>query len=35
MVQDLLDDTSTALDLVLIWQLNKVKVIHIGAESVG
>ena len=33
-VQDLLEDTSTASVLVLIGQLHKVKVICIGAESV-
>ena len=33
-MQDLLEDTSTASALVLIGQLHKVKVISIGAESV-
>ena len=32
--QDLLEDTNTASAIVLIGQLYKVKVIHIGAESV-
>ena len=31
---DQLEDTSTASALVLIGQLHKVKVIHLGAESV-
>ena len=34
MMQDLLEDTSTASALVLIGQLHKVKVISIWAESV-
>ena len=33
-MQDLLEGASTASALVLIGQLHKVKVIHIGAESV-